>query len=212
MAITTITDERLPFYRRYADQDEPQKAWITIDPENRSIYAETSRLGGGESLEVRHNRKQRIIVDPTVSFFSWEWFQYEKEVIGLLNTLYNEYDCHWNGDHLIGQYSKIAQEALDQLNSLAEKTLETAEVLEAGAWFDPNISFIGSKLQKSKMWSCSPIIAQVSVFTITPLSRPSRVIAQLKSLDTDGVIILGIETWVTELINILSYNMAKMNT
>ena len=127
-------DYMLPIYHRYPGEQEPQDAYLEIDPERGSATLDyDGELGNAVPSEVWHGLVRRVSVPAAILYE--DAMAFLSEAVPLVRRVVNGYEQTWNGNNHVGRYTARAKAALKKIEQLAE-TISTVTVWGLEEWFE----------------------------------------------------------------------------
>ncbi len=170
IAIDSLRGERVPLYRRYPRQTEPQPAHVEMDEDGEVSADYSGEIGGAVPMSVWHHRTLRWSVPADVRGAALADLLESAEVRTLLARIHAGHAVEWDGSNHAGLLSEDAHEASEALQALLDAELEDerAPVWQVGDWLPDSLG---------TYWTDEPL---------------DKAVAQLeRAAEDDGVVLDG---------------------
>ena len=152
MATLTIhfdhkTSNRFPVYRQYPGQYFPQPAYLELDIRTGDLDANfSSDIGGGVPATVWHNLVLRFTISNTAH--KDDIAKFIADCADDFQTVLDGAEVQWNGNNLVGMFTKAAQSTIDRVNDRLNDGSDfqrvmihnVAELLNGDVWPKPGQS------------------------------------------------------------------------
>lgn len=134
-----------PLYHQYQGQFECQLAYVELDPNNESLYADwNAEIGNAVPFSVYHGRKMRYRVNPAVRGTAIAKLLEREDVQDLARRIIAGYSEEWDGNNNVGVLDDDAQAAEEELAILLgeESDDKAVEVWDAYTWLGDTTDLI----------------------------------------------------------------------
>ena len=133
-----LAQELAPLYHRFQGQENPQRAYIEIDPQGRTMIAEyDGEIGNAVPMAVYHGRILRLHISPYLRGDVLADILESDEVQALAQRICAGHETYWDGSNLRGRLSDDARSAFEALQEHLDSYQEEpylARVCDPSDW------------------------------------------------------------------------------
>lgn len=142
-----LRNEFAPLYCRYPGQCNAQTAYVTLDPEDRTLTADYDHeIGNAIPMRVWHYRMYRITVSPFLSGKQVADLLEDEDFQKLAETVIAGYECNWDGSNMKGALTDEAQDALEEMERIAADIDGELIAMNAADYVEPIRSEITAEM------------------------------------------------------------------
>jgi len=133
-----LAQELAPLYHRFQGQENPQRAYIEIYPQGRTMIAEyDGEIGNAVPMAVYHGRILRVRVSPYLRGDVLADILEGDEVQDLAQRICAGNEAYWDGANMRGRLNddgKVALEALQECLDSYQEEPYLVQVCDPGDW------------------------------------------------------------------------------
>ena len=202
-----------PLYRQYEGQNQPQDAYIEIDPrgDQISVSAEISTsVGSGCSMDVWHGRVYRIdIPSPMILGRELEDYLNSVDFWGQVLDLCEDYKELWDGSNMVGRWNDDASDIVYQIQAELFE-LECARYYDGSEWVEDSVTYHDAEGNEVHH-ACDATSARYDSGTLDvaiTADTVDRIVDDARSTvdDCGDVIVEGIQDAVEYILEEMEYN------
>ena len=132
---SNLRGEPIPLYKLYPGQNQPQRAFVSLDEEGTVRAGINYEIGGAVPMDVWHGRTLRWSVSPYANGDSLADLLESDKVRALFERVRNGHSVEWNGSNMVGRLDEDAKEASEELEQIfAEESSEYELAQVCGAY------------------------------------------------------------------------------
>lgn len=139
---SNLRGEPIPLYKLYPGQNQPQRAFVSLDEEGTVRAGINYEIGGAVPMDVWHGRTLRWSVSPYANGDSLADLLESDRVKELFERVYAGHEVVWNGNNMVGRLDEDAEDASEELERILEPgsgEYDLAQICEAydfiSEWF-----------------------------------------------------------------------------
>jgi len=133
-----------PLYHRYSGENNPQEAFISVQPEHGCISADwNGNIGSSVASNVWHRREFMFLVSPELT--AQEINDLMEEIQPLADILYDGFSSDWDGSNYVGELNEDAQAAHERISEICGSTVtRSGGVWDASDWMQAGVTGQGT--------------------------------------------------------------------